>query len=128
MEIDVAEEEFEDEDDGAWLEVDDEGATEEASEADDSWGCSFDEYGVEEAGSEALDSTWLVYDSTWLEAGDEAGLLWLEDSLEACDWMGEDSGAGEDKERDKEHDEVVTIRQGSNKTSGRFIWFIIRGE
>lgn len=53
MEIDVAEEELEDEDDGAWL--DEEGTTEEISEADDPCDCSAMDEEVED--STELDSS-----------------------------------------------------------------------
>ena len=53
LEIDVAEEELEDEDDGTWL--DEEGTTEEISEADDSCDCSVMDEEVED--STELDSS-----------------------------------------------------------------------
>ena len=53
LEIDVAEEELEDEDDGAWL--DEEGTTEEISEADDPCDCSAMDEEVED--STELDSS-----------------------------------------------------------------------
>ena len=76
MEIDVAEEELEDEDDGAWL--DEEGITEEISEADDPCDCSVMDEEVED--STELDSSRLEGSLRLVAAVDEVSLcLWLVD-------------------------------------------------
>lgn len=70
MEIDVAEEELEEDDDGAWL--DEEGTTEENSEADDSCDCSVMDDEVED--STELDSSRLEGSLRLVAAVDEISL------------------------------------------------------